>query len=310
MLIGWLGLALVSAGTSAEKMRVKSGNVNVRSGPGTRYEIVCQAAAGELVAVRRTTDEWSEIAPPAGAKLWVYAELIEESAVVTRVQVRSGPGISYRPVGKLEQGQAVTIHETVGEWARIAPPREASVWISSQFLESPNAPQAPVVSPRATPTPTKPTKPAKPVVAPVVAAPKPVRTHPPKPAPAVTPVRRRTPPPQPAPVATPAAPEEAITPDVPAALVGRELAVGKPQGDVVELSGEIRASGFSWGKLGPYRLVGKGARGRTVTICYVLGNSKQLDSILGRRVSIKGRQYWVRRVRYPGVRPDRIRVQR
>ena len=56
--------------------------------------------------------------------------------------------------------------------------------------------------------------------------------------------------------------------------------------------------------------MGKDARGRTVTICYVLGNSKQLASILGRRVAIKGRQYWVRRVRYPGVRPDRIRVQR
>jgi uncharacterized protein YraI len=307
MLIGWLGLALVSAGTAAEKMRVKSANVNVRSGPGTRYEIVCQAGAGELVVVRRTTDEWSEIDPPAGAKLWVYAELIEESAVVTRVQVRSGPGISYRPVGKLEQGQTVTIHETVGEWARIAPPREASVWISSQFLESPNAPPAPIKPVVSAP---KPPPPPKPVVTPVVIPRKPVRATPPKPAPAPQSVRSRPSSPAPAPVVEREKPVAASDPDLPAALVGRELAIGKPQGEVVELSGEIRSSGFSWGKLGPYRLVGKGARGRTVTICYVLGNSKQLASILGRRVSIKGRQYWVRRVRYPGVRPDRIRVQR
>ena len=36
--------------------------------------------------------------------------------------------------------------------------------------------------------------------------------------------------------------------------------------------------------------------------------AEQLESILGRRISLDGRQYWVHRVRYPGVRPDRIRL--
>ncbi len=303
---GLLSLGLLSAATAGGQMRVSTDDVNVRCGPGTRFEIVCQADEGDLVTVRRSTEEWSEIAPPAAAKLWVYAELIEDSTVIaSRVQIRSGPGISYRPAGKLDRGYEVSIEETAGDWVRIAPPPEASVWISSQYLESPDAPV------KSAPVPTTPAKPAPPP--PAKPVPKPVA----KPAPAkpAAPVMSKPVAEKPRPVPPRPRPDggadggkiEPPTP-LPVALQGRRLAKDRKQGELVRLEGEIQTARSVWGKLSSYRLVGRDAEGRVITRCYLLGNPKQLETVLGRRASIDGRQYWVHRVRYPGVRPERIRL--
>lgn len=305
-----LGLTLLCAGASADPMRVTTDHVNIRSGPGTRYEIMGQVSAGDVVTVRRTVDEWAEIAAPPGAGLWLYAELLDGSTVAANgVQIRSGPGISYRAVGKLDTGRQVSIEETSGDWVRIAPLEEASAWISRQFLEAPTAAAKPAAAVVPEPVRAQPAPPAVAPPAPPVAAVKQVRPLPPPPAAAdpalpASPVR----PPVASPAPAPARVEARM--DLPVALVGRPLAEDKDQGTFVELTGDIQPSGWAWGKLSPYRLVGPNARGRTVTICYVLGNAEQLASLVGRRVAIEGRQYWVRRVRYPGVSPERIRVQR
>jgi len=303
MLLGGLSAVLLSALASAEQMRVTSDSVNVRSGPGTRYEPVGQVNSGDVVTTRQSADGWSEIAPPDDARLWVYGDLLDGVTVAaTRIQVRSGPGISYRPVGTLDRGREVTIAETSGEWVRIVPPETVSVWVSSQFLTSALTAPAPVkVATQPSPEP--------PVAIPPPAVPAPPKAEVRSSSPGVT-----VPPPAAAPRSEAVAPPRRSDPgpgmELPAALIGRQLAEGKDQGDTVELSGVLRSSGVAWGKLSPYRLVGKDARGRTVTLCYVLGNSAQLASIEGRRVTIEGQRYWVQRVRYPGVRPERIRVLR
>jgi hypothetical protein len=41
-------------------------------------------------------------------------------------------------------------------------------------------------------------------------------------------------------------------------------------------------------------------------ICYVRGNNVQMNSLLGRRLLIRGREYWVQGAKYPVVIPDEI----
>ncbi len=301
LLLGLVSLGLLSAAMADGQMRVTTDGVNVRCGPGTSFEIVCQANKSDVVTVRRATEEWSEIAAPADARLWVYAELIEDATVIaSRVQIRSGPGINYRPAGKLEKGCQVSIEETVGDWVRIAPPPEASVWISNQYLVSPDVP----AQVRA-PAPAKPPKLAKPVPeSPAVrGGAEPARAPPIPVVAASAPV-----PPQPRQVDKVDESEDEDRPPLPMALEGRHLDEDRQQGERVRLEGEIRTARATWGKLSSYRLVGHDSEGRAITRCYLLGNPEQLKSVLGRRASIDGRQYWVRRVRYPGVRPDHIRL--
>ena len=41
-------------------------------------------------------------------------------------------------------------------------------------------------------------------------------------------------------------------------------------------------------------------------VCYLEGNKSQLDALLGRRVQIEGREYWVQKLRYAIVVPEVI----
>ena len=45
------------------------------------------------------------------------------------------------------------------------------------------------------------------------------------------------------------------------------------------------------------------------TVCFVKGNHAQLKALLNRYVVIGGREYWVRRQKYPVLVPERIRVR-
>lgn len=297
---GLLSLGLLSVAWADAPMQVMGDNVNVHCGPGPRFEVVCQVDEGDRVTVRRAIEGWAEIVPPSHARLWVYGELIENGNVIAaRVQVRSGPGISYRPAGKLERGAKVTIEATERDWVRIAPPPSAAVWISRDYLASPSTPQ-PTPDPPAAASSTPAT--SKPPAARPAASNRPTSAA--TPHPAASRARPLPPPPQPDTETT--VTEEEAVPTLPVALRNRRLNPDRRQGAKVVLQGAVATVRGTWNKLSGYRLVGHNAEGRVVTRCYLLGNQKQLESIVGRRASIHGRQYWVHRVRYPGVRPDRI----
>ncbi len=208
-----------------------------------------------------------------------------------QVQVRGGPGINYRPVGKVDAGLTLQVRETFGDWLRIAPPPGCRLWMSTNYLESVSREPAAEAPPA------------------VVSAPRPA--VPPRPAPAApaVPAAAAPRPPQPAaPAPPPATPGIDEADYVPAALARRELDRGRVQGERVEMQGRLESSGWAWGRLGAYRLVAPGRRGRLETVCYLLGNEEQLEGIRGRTVTVYGRRYWVVKVRYPGIRPEKILV--
>lgn len=54
--------------------------LNVRSGPSQNYSVVYVASKGETLSLRGEFNDWINIAPPAGSRVWIsreYAEIIE-----------------------------------------------------------------------------------------------------------------------------------------------------------------------------------------------------------------------------------------
>ena len=108
--------------------------MNVRYGPGTDNPIVRQLDNGDIVEVVERDGSWGRI----GTHEWVYMEYLEEVGTGTRktvsvntsLNVRSGPGTSYRVVDSLYNGDVVYVIDTDGGWSKIGSGR----WVYSQYL--------------------------------------------------------------------------------------------------------------------------------------------------------------------------------
>ena len=114
-------LNLGSTGNSAT-VRYASGNyVNLRSGPSLDYSVLMRVTSGTSITVVNDSYEWNYVAvPTSGTTVYGYMHdsLIDRGAVTTasvttkyggKVNVRSGPGSSYKSLGSLATGTRVTV---------------------------------------------------------------------------------------------------------------------------------------------------------------------------------------------------------
>jgi hypothetical protein len=307
-----LAACLCGGTPAATRVRVTGDHVNLRARPGggDRAEVVSQVSRGDELAVKSGLDaDWVEVAAPATASVWVYGELVKDGVVAaTKVRVRGGPDLAWQPVGRVERGDKLTLRGRKGDWLEIAPPPGTSLFVSRDYVEpiALEAPSPPPTPPKPEPTPVAvkpvappPPKPVPPKPVTVTPAPEPpVRVGLPGGGTAAPPPSR---PRRPAPVI--AGPDTGSR--LPVGLAGRTLVPSKMQGQTVTYAGVVSSSGLVWRRPSRYRLAEQES-GRALTVCYVLGNEAQLRQILGQRVTIHGREYWIQGVRSSVVVPDRI----
>jgi uncharacterized protein YraI len=150
--------------------------VNVRSGPGTNFDSIGLLEAGEKVQVlvHDETGKWYQIlyaAAPDGSG-WVAAQFVRipvwtqvallatptpsgpTGRVLQRLNVRSGPGLSYDALGMLEANAVVSLtgKNSSASWFQIAYPAGTGGrgWISAQYLQT-DATDLPVLDDFGTP---------------------------------------------------------------------------------------------------------------------------------------------------------------
>ncbi len=147
---GWISLDHVyqdgTTGTKTAKGIVTGDQVNLRGGPGTNYDTVGSVNYGKRVAILEqftyngttwgcTKDGWISMK-------YIYVdgtgtgEENDETGYITgdQVNIRSGPGTGYDPVGSLNEGDEVTIlfKLKVGDttWGNIK-----KGWVSMDYVE-------------------------------------------------------------------------------------------------------------------------------------------------------------------------------
>lgn len=128
----------------SEVVQINSPVVNIRSGPGTQYEIVAKARLGDTFTVILKQDGWNQIVLSNGQKAWVIASAVDpveqktsgdqqrdnepleqvtdKVAVISEsvVNIRSGPGTDYPVLTKASLGASFNIVGQKGEWYEIA----------------------------------------------------------------------------------------------------------------------------------------------------------------------------------------------
>ena len=129
MASGYLNLG---ASASTATVRYAPGNyVNLRSGPSLDYSVVMRVTSGSSITIVSDSYEWNYVAVPMGGTTvygYIHDSLIDRGAAGTasvttryggKVNVRSGPGSSYKSVGSLATGTSVTVLLRGNGWSRI-----------------------------------------------------------------------------------------------------------------------------------------------------------------------------------------------
>lgn len=95
-------------------------------------EAVAAVSGDAVLTVLGTlSDEfWVPIAAPDTVSVWIYRDLVRDGVVCAeKSQVRSGAGLTYRPVASLDRGASVEVRGRYGDWLRIKPPPEVRFWV-------------------------------------------------------------------------------------------------------------------------------------------------------------------------------------
>ena len=281
----WLGvllpviLTLLAAPCFAGDLlaRVTTDRVNLRARPDMSAEVVAQVNAEDRLSVVSLENDWVQVVPPDSVDVWAHRDFVKDGAsTVKTLNLRAGPGINYSIVGSLGRGDPVPVRGQFGEWLKVAP-ASASLWVSRELVE--------IVSP----------VPGPPDAVPLGAVGESVRIPPAEsPAPSgVLPPLGPVPESAQPPVLARAPPSDLNL--VPLAGQGRE----------VIREGELKPAPFLFGRPSPFRLVRReGVQQHTV--CYVRGNTAQLNSLLNESLIVHGREYWVQGVKQPVVVLERI----
>lgn len=121
------GLAL------AERLSIKVPKANIRSGPGTKYEIIWQVGRYYPVQIIKKSGHWYQFSDYEGDAGWASDKLLGKQATVITVKdkcnVRSGPGSKYPVIFTSEKGVAFKVLKKQGKWIKIQHPDGDRGWI-------------------------------------------------------------------------------------------------------------------------------------------------------------------------------------
>ena len=111
------------------------GSLNVRSGPGTKYDKVDTVSEGERYAYYQKSGNWVRIKDGWVSTSYVYIEGTTGSdggtgtVTADELNLRAGPGSGYKSNGSVKEGDTVTILAQVNGWGYTT-----KGWVSMKYI--------------------------------------------------------------------------------------------------------------------------------------------------------------------------------
>jgi len=289
---GWAAGLMFSAcgaravdGAEPCRVRVIEGRIGVYSSTNAVREALAWLPSGTEFSVcgELGDDAWVSIEPPDTVSVWIYRELVRDGVVVAdKSLVRTGAGLSFRPVAVLDKGAAVAVRGVYGDWLKIKPPADVRFWVLRDQVE---------------PVATQPSPEADAALSEPLASMLHVLTNETTIA-AFTNVVN-----EPAPERPPARARPAVPPE----LSGFVLEETPGQGEKVILKGTL-----DWGGVGavsaPFCLIAQQADGDSLPVCHLLAPELTYGPHIGAAVTIEGTRWRVKGTPLPFVIPHAVRL--
>jgi SH3-like domain-containing protein len=134
-----LFLILCNAGAAmAERLTVIKPVANIRSGPGTNYDILWKVEKYYPIFVIEKKDPWYHFKDFEGDKGWVHKSLVNKvDAVITKkdlCNIRSGPGTGNKILFTVEKGIPFKVIKRQSPWLQIEHADKDKGWIHDSLV--------------------------------------------------------------------------------------------------------------------------------------------------------------------------------
>ena len=139
----FLILILTTPSFALSMKSVDSDTVNLRSGPGTNYDIKWEYGKGFPLIVLQNKGDWVKVKDFENDTGWIYKNLLSNKGHMIikvfkgknkKVNIRSGPGTRYGVVGKAYYGVVFETLEQKDGWARVRHESGLIGWIKRSLL--------------------------------------------------------------------------------------------------------------------------------------------------------------------------------
>ena len=137
-IIIFLLIMLLGGTASAERLAVSAPVANIRSGPGTKHNVLWKVEKYFPIWIIEKSGEWYHFEDFEGDKGWVHKSLVSKiSAVITKndaCNIRSGPGTDNKIIFTVEKGIPFKVLERKGSWIHIEHADGDKGWIHKSLI--------------------------------------------------------------------------------------------------------------------------------------------------------------------------------
>jgi len=131
-------ILLSAAQATAKRLAVSVGKANVRSDPGTNFDILWSVPKYYPVDVINKKGQWYQTRDFEGDEGWIHGSLLEKIPAVTvkrtLVNVREGPGTTSRVLFQAEKGVSFKRLAKKGGWFKVQHPDGEIGWIHQSLV--------------------------------------------------------------------------------------------------------------------------------------------------------------------------------
>ncbi|MDY6839457.1 MAG: SH3 domain-containing protein [Thermodesulfobacteriota bacterium] len=133
-----LAIVLWTGQASAKRLAVNVGKANVRSGPGTNHDIMWSVGKYYPLDVLKKSGSWYKVRDFEDDEGWIHRSLVEKIPAVTvkapLVNVREGPGTTFRVLLQAEKGVSFKRLDRKGTWFKVQHQDGEVGWIHQSLV--------------------------------------------------------------------------------------------------------------------------------------------------------------------------------
>jgi len=128
----------VTVALAGTMVSVKGRKVNLRSGPGKRYEVLWELGRGFPLKVIGRRKGWVKVRDFEGDEGWIASRLVGRTPHLVvkkkRINLRSGPGKRYRLVGRANYGVVFRTLRKKRGWVKVRHENGTTGWVLRSLL--------------------------------------------------------------------------------------------------------------------------------------------------------------------------------